>query len=351
MKKLVITFVHTEYHLLLFINRLINERKEGIENKHQLYLRDQGRSRVSNKYDLSSFEIQVNYINEVFNHNQQLNEASKLLLNSLEQLRPDEFVFYQEMDLLMVVLSIHYKKNNNTKIILYQDGLKPYNILRYNPISLIKHHHKTNTWLKKNNYQVDSWFSPLWSHRYAFSKAIDEVHLTFPEAYINWNNKVVKKIDFNYLNELKDKLEQVFKWKKEYLPNNERVILYLNQFLHDDGKVEVEFIKKLTLMFPDSKLMIKPHPLATETELRIYRDHGFHIIDAKVPAELFILNMSNSIIISVNSTSMFTNNPSNKYFYIHKYLEKDIKRLQKYNVKNHPSSHISLIESIDAIQF
>jgi len=350
MKKIV-TFVHTEYHLLLFINRLLNEQEAGIVHNHFLFLRNQSRARIKSNYDFSQFDIHVNYLDADISIYRGLSSDELSLIENIKSLRPDEFVFYQEMDALMVLLVQYCKQAFNTKVVLYQDGLKPYNILRYNPLSLLKHHHQTNVWLKKQGYSIDSWLSPLWSHRYAFMKGIDEVWLTFPESYINWNNKTVCKIEIRDFVRLKVALEKVFGWEASLLPQKKEVILYMHQTLHDEGHVERNFIKQLKQRFPLYPFYLKPHPLASFKELELYKKEGIHIIESNLPAELFILNLQQSMIVSINSTSMFLNNPANQYYYLYRFFEKDIKRLKKYNIKKHPSPHLHLVKSIEDLKF
>lgn len=350
--KKIITFVHTEYHLLLFINRLISESKAGIQNLHSLFIRDQGKSRVSLNLDLTNINAEIFYVSEEFVSHKKLSEASKNKLEELFLVKPDEFVFYQEMDLLMVILANYWKKQNQTKIVIYQDGLKPYNILKFNSLSLMAHHHQTNIWLKKNGFTIDSWFSPFWSHRYAYLNAIDEVYLTFPEAYINWNNKKIQKIEFPFRDIFKSQLSEVFHWDDTWIQEKENIILYMSQPMHDDGKVETEFINALSKKFDNYKIYVKPHPLTPQIKLDEYaKFNNFKILNIQVPAELLIMQLKNSIILSINSTSMFLDNPNNRFYYLHKIFEKDIKRLQRYDIKIHPAPHIKLALSIGDIKF
>ena len=45
---------------------------------------------------------------------------------------------------------------------------------------------------------------------------------------------------------------------------------------------------------------------------------NIHIIDDKIPVELYVLTMKNTLIISAASTAMFTYNPTCTYYYTHK---------------------------------
>jgi hypothetical protein len=352
MEKKIVTFVHTEYHLLLFVNNLLNEQKVGVKNKHFLFIRGKEKFRISKDVDLSIFPIEVQFVSQEFSIYKSLNEKSNSFLEEIYSLQPNEFVFYQEMDLLMVVLVNQLKLRFETKIILLQDGLKPYNLLKFNSLSLMKYHHQTNVWMKKNGFSIDSWLSPFWSHRFAFLKEIDEVFLTFPEAYINWNNKSIKKIDFLNLESLKNNLERIFHWDQNLLNEKEKVILYMSQPMHDDGKAEANFIQKLTIKFPLNQVYIKLHPLTAQNKIDEYLKYpNFKLIRSTIPAELFIMQLQSSIILSVNSTSMFLDNRNCKFYYLSEIFKNDIKRLKRYDVKIHPAPHIKLVTSIDEIDF
>jgi len=216
----------------------------------------------------------------------------------------------------------------------------------------MKYHHQTNVWMKKNGFSIDSWLSPFWSHRFAFLKEIDEVFLTFPEAYINWNNKSIKKIDFLNLESLKNNLERIFHWDQNLLNEKEKVILYMSQPMHDDGKAEANFIQKLTIKFPLNQVYIKLHPLTAQNKIDEYLKYpNFKLIRSTIPAELFIMQLQSSIILSVNSTSMFLDNRNCKFYYLSEIFKNDIKRLKRYDVKIHPAPHIKLVTSIDEIDF
>lgn len=352
LKKKIITFVSSEYHLLLFINRIINERESNIENDHSLYIRGNSKFRISKKLNLLDLNIDFHYVSVNLENNKPINESSANILKEFFKMEPDEFVFYQEMDLLVLILMKYWKKNYGTKIILDQDGSKPYFRLKGNSLGVIKFHHQTNIWLKKNGFSINSWLSPLWSHRYAFSKEIDEVFLTFPDAYVNWNNKLIKKTDFVYLEKLKEQLEVVFHWKSELLPVKENAIFYMNQPMPDDGQSEINFLINLTKKFPSSPMYIKLHPLTSESKMLGFSEiPNVIVIRSTIPAELFIMHLKKSIILSVNSTSMFLDNKDCKFYYLSDIFKKDIKRLRRYNTEAHLSPHIIMAKSIDDIDF
>lgn len=352
MNKTIVTFVHTEYHLLLFVNSLICEEEKGIKNNHILYLRSGESSRITKTLNFSHLEIETRYLEETFKIDKSLTLNQKTVLDSILALSPDEFVFFQEMDLLMRILADKWGCNKKTKISLFQDGYKPYNILKFNSLALMKFYHKTNIWMKNNGFSIDSWLSPFWSHRYAFIKNIDIVFLTFPQSYSNWNNKNIEKISFLNLEKLKKHLTHIFNWNEDKLTTKENIILYMCQPMHDDGIAETNFLKELSKKYPTKKIYIKTHPLTPKDKLDLYKQfENFYLIEDRVPAELIIMNIKNSIVISIGSTSMFINNPECKFYYLHEMFKDKIKRIKRYKIHPCPGSHIRLVRSINEIKF
>ena len=352
MNKTITTFVHTEYHLLLFINSLICEEEKGIKNNHILYLKSGESSRIPKTLNYSHLGIEIRYLDETFKIDKPLTLNQKTVLNSILALSPDEFVFFQEMDLLMRILVDKWGRNNKTKISLFQDGFKPYNILKFNSLGLMKYNHKTNIWMKKNGFSIESWFSPFWSHRYAFIRNIDKIFLTFPDSYSNWNNKKIDQISFLNLDKLKNYLSYIFNWDKDKLPKTEDIILYMSQPMHDDGVAEINFLKELSKKYPTKQIFIKKHPLTPRDKIDLYKQFdNFYIIEDRVPAELIIMNLKNSVVLSIGSTSMFINNPKCKFYYLHKLFKNEIKRIKRYKIHPRPGCHLKLVESINEIKF
>jgi hypothetical protein len=100
-----------------------------------------------------------------------------------------------------------------------------------------------------------------------------------------------------------------------------------------------------------SPLILKLHPLTTQESIDKYRgiDDNVYCIDSLIPAEVFIMNLTDSVIISLNSTSMFYNSPFNKYYYVSNIFMDKIGRLRRYDFNKSPSTHIKMVERIDDI--
>ena len=101
----------------------------------------------------------------------------------------------------------------------------------------------------------------------------------------------------------------------------------------------------------DRPLVLKLHPKTSNEDLTRYKGLGedVFIINSLLPGELFIMNLTNSIIVSWNSTSLFYNSPSNRYYYVANLFRDKIKRLQRYDFTESPSKHIKMVDHIEEI--
>lgn len=353
MKKNILIFVHTEYHLLLAINQVISLYSNTDEFNTEIHVRAAGEiNRVREDLDFTGLPLTVKFIFADINIRENLGKEKSLLIEDYIHKYPAIFIFFQEQDPLMVILANEFSKRG-TDVQLFQDGLKPYVYLRYHSLDIIKNSFDQNRWLRRNGFKSNGLLS-LWnSKKYAHLTSISKVFLSFPESYKNWNNKVVKRIEMLEIVTLRNSLSSVFRWNNEFLPINEDIIFYMNQPMHDDGKAEVSLLSKLHVKFPDKRIFIKLHPLTIELDkIKLYRSiPNVKIIESLIPAELFIMHLSNSVILSVNSTSMFINNPSCRFYYLNLIFADEIKRLSRYHLPAPPSPHISMANSIDDICF
>lgn len=345
----ILFFVHTEYHLLLSVNQILGLYNDPEKYQVELFIRAGGK-RLAQELNFSGLPISVYYFKEEISITTPLNPKAKNAIDSLIEKRPDIFIFFQEMDPLMVILAGQYAKTGS-EVHLYQDGLKPYVHIKFHSLGLLKHFHRQNLWMKKNGFPVESWLSPIWAKKYAHLKSIQKVFLTFPEAYVNWSNKALEKIEMVPIPELNQALKKVFCWDDALLPDKEKIVFYLNQPMRDDGIAETSLLKSILEKFPETKIYTKNHPHTPKEKIEQYKKiKNMQVIDSLIPAELFIMNLSKSIIISQGSTSMFLDNPENKFYYIYELLVNDIKRLRRYKMCN-PAPHIKSVKSIDEITF
>lgn len=352
-KEKICFFVHTEYHLLLSIHALLTQYSDSSRYEVEFILKRTTKSpRLKLDLDFSSLPCKYRFLDFDLKLNTLLKAEEKQKLDEVLQLEFAEFNFFQEQDPITLIILHHYKKKG-TKINLFQDGLKPYiaHSMSFSP-TLWVNNIKQNLWIRKNGYTVSNWFSFINSKMYGFLKEIDQLYLTFPQSYINWNKLPVKTMSLDYTPDFVAVLKKVFQWDEALLEKRERVIFFMNQPMHDDGTFEVSVLKKLQHNYPGSTIYIKNHPITTQVKLNAYKTlDNVEIINSKIPAELFISQLENSIVLSVCSTSMFINNPDCKFYYIFAVKEQNnIERLKKYSVIN-PSEHIITASNLEEIEF
>jgi hypothetical protein len=345
----IIVFVHTEYHLFLTVNEIL---KFPYNNYKVYILQKPNRKRLHLDLDFSEFSngefsrVQVNT-----NYKGSFSSEHLELLKEACNPEYEKLYFFQEQDpVLLTIIKTVKRVNKSCEVCLFQDGLKPYNRMRGYSFEMLKWDVQIWKWQWNNGIKEFKPFKLLNSKKYAYTDEIDSVFLTFPESYINWNNKKIEKIEFCEHSVFKTHLEKLFAWKNDLLVHNKNIILYMTQPAHQDPQVEFDFLKMIKEKMK-SPLILKLHPLTTQESIDKYRgiDDNVYCIDSLIPAEVFIMNLTDSVIISLNSTSMFYNSPFNKYYYVSNIFMDKIGRLRRYDFNKSPSTHIKMVERIDDI--
>jgi hypothetical protein len=191
-------------------------------------------------------------------------------------------------------------------------------------------------------------------YKYASSKQINEVWLTNPESFENKYNKLIKTVPILNDENTKNELFEIFKLNKEKeLTDTKNVVFYVHQSLwYDEFRMEeMKLLKELRIILgTDYKLFIKIHPLANDDEKNKFKQElDAEIIDNIIPAELYIMQLKQSIVLSAWSTALLSNNIDCKFYYTMNLMPWDavIKQLNPYN----PTQHIKTITSINQIIF
>lgn len=352
--KNVVYLIHTEYHLLqsLYSLNKLNYLNNNTIQIHFIIKSSSTSKRLKQNLNLDFLPIKVHYLQVDKNYNEKIKKDQKKKIDELIYLKPVNFYFFQEQDPIMLLLIYFYKKSNS-KITLVQDGLKPYvaNSMKFSP-SLHINDFKQNLWIRKNGYPVHDWLSFLKCNKYGFVKGIDQLFLSFPDMFKNPKKIPALKLDPGFEISFIKMLEKVFGWQNSFLPKTENIIFFMNQPMHDDGSFEINLLNKLRNKYTQAPIYIKNHPNTPESKTRLYNQlSNVNVIDSKIPAELFISKLKNSIILSLCSTSMFIDNPSSKFYYLFNIQEKNnIERLKHYKVIN-PTNHVETPLYIDDIVF
>ena len=353
MKKKICFYIHTEYHLLLAIHSI--QQNYNDENMYEIILIIKiniKSNRLNQHLNFNVLPYKIYFLDIHIDLKNKLSFEDKTNLRNLLKLDLNEFNFFQEQDPVSIIFITEFKRKG-AKISLYQDGLKPYitHTMSFTP-SLLINNVKQNLWLRKNNFPVPDSFSFVNAKMYGFLKGLDQLYLTFPESFINWKKLPVHTIKPAFTTAFLDTLKLVFSWNDDLLDEKERVIFFMNQPMHDDGSFEVNMLQRLQQKYPGTKIYIKNHPLTTQIKLKAYEKlSNVKIINSKVPAEIFISQLENAIILSVCSTSMFMDNPKCKFYYAFAIKEKNnIERLKKYTAIN-PCNHVKTVNTINEISF
>lgn len=353
MKQKICFLVHTEYHLLLTLHYINQKYNDVSLFEITLVLKRTSKSnRLKQDLDLSFLPFTFIVLDFDLSLDKKLSILEKNALDNLLALQFDYFIFFQEQDPISVIIINEYRARN-TQIYLFQDGLKPYVIhsMSFSPMLLLNNI-KQNRWIRNNGYKVNDYLSFINCKMYGFIKGIDKLVLTFPKFYLNWNNLSIEKTDIQITPEFSALIKRVFHWEDRLLKDRKGIIFFMNQPMHDDGSFEVKILKHLQLKYPTAPIYIKNHPLTSKVKLEAYKSlNDVTIIDSKIPAELFIGMLEDSIVLSVCSTSMFIDNPLCKFYYMFDIKEhNNIVRLKKYNLIN-PTTHVVTAKHVDVIEF
>ncbi len=346
----IVAFVNTEYHLMLCMNEILKNPDVEfnvyitLKSNHNRLNFDLDFSGVHNaKFEVLRIQVDFKGLFSI---------DHKDLLNSILAQNYDRLYFFQEQDALMLsVIKKVKKQQKHCEVCLFQDGLKPYNRMKRHSLGMTQWDINTWRWLWRNGIREVKPLKLLYTKEYAYTDEVDYVYLTFPESYDNWNRKSLVKIEFCQHQVYKAALEKLFRWNDNLIPVKDDAILYMCKPVKSHKpSVEFEFLHKLKSQL-NKPLILKLHPQSTEEDLKAYKKIGddVHIIYSLLPGELFIMNLTNSVIVSWNSTSLFYNSPSNRYYYTVNLFRDKVKRLQSYIFTKSPSPHIKMIEKIEEI--
>jgi len=351
----VLFTVYTEYQLILAVNDIFINKKFPIdiyqitiviklENMHK---------RMNKTYNLENLGLKVIYFEDDLLTSKKISTASKTIVDALLKKKWNHFIYFQENDTLNTMLSYSLAKKG-VSLSLYQDGLKAYNPLKKRSYGQLIGEIKVRLWWINNGYKCDPILNSWNAYKYSFLKGTKLVNVTFPDAYNNYNNKIIEKINIKKSEELIKLISGVFSLDSFYLNEKNDVIFMISQSMRDDNTFEQLLINHLINKYPTKKIYIKSHP----TQLKIYRDfiekikiqnsNEVTIIDDRVPAEFFLMQLSNSVVVSTISTSMFLENEDCRYYYTFDMAKPYIPRFNQYDTMN-PTAHVKSVTSFEDI--
>jgi hypothetical protein len=281
------------------------------------------------------------------------NNKLKVELNKILEYKPNELFYFQEGSAINYYLVANLYKNG-TNISLVQDGLKAYSIVtkRFEFLTLARDTYLAykNLFEKKIPIWRMHWF---WNYKYGISKEISELWVSHPDAFIKNNKKRIRKIPDITDADVYETVKKVFRFEQSIYLNrgNENAIFYINQPFYDNYNIEIEhtFLKELIDNIKSVKVVyIKIHRSTTEYHFNFYKSlPGVVIINETIPAELLVLSLKNSIILSGWSTTLLTYNNTCNYYYNYPIYRKDMLLSQSYPFN--PTNYIEVIDDVNKI--
>ncbi|GAB1448394.1 hypothetical protein MASR2M44_14030 [Bacteroidota bacterium] len=271
------------------------------------------------------------------------------LANSLRSKRFNRFFFFLENSIYDKYLA-YYLKRNGTIICLAPDGTKPYGIYKkkHETLSML-----IDTWRDYKLLRARGLKLPdlIWSryYRYGSLKFLDEVWLQFPELFNSRINKTKGKIV--RMPELKKHnlimLKKIFGFTSNLLVQNKNIILYFNQPFSSKALIdkEMDILSKLNERFPDKKIFVKLHPSTPNNNVELLSAIPYlFLIKDKMPAEFYLANISNSLILTGWSAAvmhLFKEQSNTCYYLYPMYADVDDKVMSQMNLIAFP--HVQMI--------
>jgi hypothetical protein len=184
-------------------------------------------------------------------------------------------------------------------------------------------------------------------------KQIDEFWVTYPEKFLFARGR--KVIGFKVMPNANvvQQIADLFKFEiSDILRHTQNIIFYTNNILYQKNAydTEIKAIKLILERFPKTPFYLKYHPMTPEFQTNRFKELGVISFSNSIPAELYIASLKNSIIIGFWSTSLTVQNPSCKFYWLHKYLIKSGNMIERIKLIN-PTDYIQDVDDIDKITF
>lgn len=278
------------------------------------------------------------------------------IIKTIREQTISRFFFYQENSIYNKYLAYHLKKKG-TLICLGPDGTKPYGIFnkKHELLSMLKDTWRDYKLLRSKGLML---YTLIWSkyYRYGSFKFLDEVWLQYPELFDAKKNKTKGKIV--KLPELK--IENIIKLSKAFkfdckLNEKEGIILYFNQPFFSKPLIDKEFeiLEQISISFPHKKINIKLHPGTNPSvKDKMLGKSYLNVIEDKMPAEFYLKEVSNSIVLTGWSAALMhdINKNNNNYFYLYPlYKKTNDKVLSQISLIGFP--HVKMLDNIKELHF
>lgn len=306
----------TEYHFLLAMS-IIEEHYSSLSYRNQLVFT--GR-RLSN-IDAKKLPENVYVTTLVFQDEQNL--KARVRLEIFEKEIANLFVVHSYRALETYILS---QASKNTRRHMMQDGSLFYHKIE-RPIVLNRIRETIEVYI--HLWKKSICFTDLILYRRYLQQSgyIQELWMTHPDLYIEPNpTKPIHKINlFPKVNSVSTFNNYFDVGKSGEFRGYNDCLIYLALIIKDEDLMlkEVEEIKKLLEKSNKANILIKLHPGSRQRQFEILQQaFGDVVIKNFVPAEMYIANAKESIVVGSASTALFYNNPECKVYALKHYYQR-----------------------------
>ena len=312
-------------------------------------MQPEGGSRLKSKLNFEGLNIKIYYIH--FRIKLFLDRELKRKYDEIVKINPDDFYFFLEVTFWIPYILRKLKKVG-TRILLAPDGVN-FAGTTWNMKSRIDRYIKTIIYLWSNKMFIKV---PFPGKYYASNPNIDCVMLWDSKSYTNFTNRTIVRYQNFKGNdkELVNLINNVFCFKDQIVPllNTKEVIVWFDQPLYNSEA----YLSKLTLLLKtvclnheNRVLIIKTHPHSHKQTIDKLMESfpSAYLIKADYPAELYIANMRDAILLSINSMASVFEMDGVKSYWLYPLFPEAFGCQGKINYA--PGSFVRVINSIDEI--
>ena len=336
-KETVVFIVHTEYHLLQAIG--IIESYYHTEKYHPIIYRV---SPISNGRlcNINKQYLNADYKEFLYDYRRPDNKI-KGWIYELIFFKPSILFLFNE-DKFWTTYLLKKLHSISCRIVLAPDGAKVYDNFHLRGIGLFVKYIKNIYFSIRTGLLFPF---PSVERCYASNRFIDEVWVEYPQSYINNTRKKVVQYSITEWDRTRTIMNRVFGYDSKDVPDKP-IILYIDSSITEESYYNkvIKLLQTIQKLYPEYPLYIKCHPVSGDVARTHFKAlENVHFMKTDIPAELIIASLSNSILVSVVSTSMLLNNPSCKYMWFYPYFSEIIDNKSFKNPTTHIKEYSSLL--------
>lgn len=347
----ILFIIHTEYQMMVALSTIADIYSDKKMYQITICQIDDGTNRRFN------FNVNLEAIPHIEYRVLRYNEGERDFNNDLHNalldltLRQFHILVIFNHHLFVDIYLAKVKSKQGCEVYLAPDGLKPYAITKkFSPRWTAL---RTIGFFRFVHINKLKFIAHVPTLPYANLDCIEEVWIQYPMHFNNKFNKRIRKIDIMKSAESIKIVNSFFLFDSQtHLPRLDKVIFYANQPLQSEPRDEVELrtLQSIHSKFPDYQVVVKFHPLTANEHKSNIRDLPFvYVLETSMMAELFIANLSESIVLGFWSAALLIDNKKCRFYWLHLILKNE--GLMPHYVKfTNPTQHIVEVESIQDIK-